>query len=197
MNTARKTKRIAPFVLAIGLQSLLLVPASAGPQSGADYHVDYSVARKEIQGFENVINNLLSATFTNPYALVQRTKGVYLQGYGLSFNFLINIHRAVVNTPFGEARTGPDITPEQKRKRIEDLKDKLVRVLIDNGDNLRQLRRDETVTIVAFFEDKNFPDEENQNKTVVMSVSKKDLDELAHQDARIKEFKQRMRIIEY
>ncbi len=82
-------------------------------------------------------------------------------------------------------------------QRIEDLKEKLIRVLQKNGDGIRQLRKDDNITIVAFIEDRNFPDEPNANKTIVMISSKKDLDELGHKDDRFKEFKQRMKIIEY
>jgi hypothetical protein len=168
------------------------------PQDVSEIKVDYAATRREIQNFEAVLNNVISLTFSSsPFALVQKPKGVYLPGYGISLSFLINIHRAVLNTPFGEVRQSADITPELKRRRIEDLKEKLIKALLDNGDSLHQLRKDEWVTIVAFFEDRNFPDEPNENKTLVLSVQKKDLDELAHKDDRWKEFKQRMRIVEY
>jgi len=168
------------------------------PQQGSEIKVDYAATRREIQYFEGILNDVISMTFrSSPFALVQKPKGVYLPGYGVTLSFLINIHRAVLNTPFGEVRQGADITPELKKRRMEDLKEKLIKVLLDNGDSLRQLRKDEFVTIVAFFEDRNFPDEPNENKTLVLSVQKKDLDELAHKDDRWKEFKQRMRIVEY
>jgi len=168
-----------------------------GPQDTADFKVDYSVARREIQNVEGVIDKEISTTFSNPFALVQKTKGVYLQGYGVLFNFLVNIHRAVIETPFGVVRRDKEINPEQKKRRIEELKEKLVRVLLDQGDNLKQVRKDESVTIVAFFEDRNFPDEENQNKTIILRAFKRDLDEMARKENRLKEFKQRMEIVEY
>lgn len=199
MNIVRGKKR--HFIILLVL--LGLVPAAfpltglEREQNGVNDRVDLSSARREIEVFEAIINNLLNTAFTAPYALSQKTKGAYLPGYGVAFNFLINIHRALVNTPFGQTRTGVDISPEQKRKRIEDLKDRLTRLLLDQGDSLRQVKKDEFVTIVAFFEDRNFPDEESQNKTVVMSIFKKDLDELARREDRLKDFKQRMKIIEY
>jgi len=179
----------------------LAVPLAAqgprAPQERIDVKVDYASARREIQRFEALINETVSTAFKAPYALSQKAKGAYLQGYGVTFSFLVNIHRALVSTPFGDVRRSEDVTPEQKKRRIEDLKEKLVWVMQDNGGSLHQLRRDEAVTIIAFFEDRNFPDEENQNKTVVLSVLKKDLDELAGKNDRSGEFKQRMRIVEY
>jgi hypothetical protein len=176
----------------------LLVGARAYPAVQEDTRMDPASARREIQNFEAALNNAINATFSSsPFALVQKPKGVLLQGYGISFSFLINIHRAVINTPFGEVHTQPDITPELKKRKIEELKDRLIRVLADNGDGLKQLRPNETVSIVLFLEDRNFPDEPNENKTVVLSVLKKDLDDFGRGEDRWKELKPRIKTVEY
>jgi hypothetical protein len=167
-----------------------------GGQETGDVKVDYKSARRDIQNVEVAINTIIAATFPGPYAVVQNARGVHLPGYGFMFTFLVNIHRAVINTPFGEVRN-KNITPEEKKRRIEELKDKLVRMLLENGDTLRQLRKDESVSVVVFVEDRNFPGDENQNKTMILRAFKRDLDELAHKENRWKELKQRMEIIEY
>ena len=139
------------------------------------------LAQQDILKFELVINDVINSTFSSsPFAVVQKAKGRLSAGYGISLTLLINIHRAVINTPFGQVRERSDITPELKKRRIEELKEKLIRMLQDNGEIFRQLRKEDTVTIVAFFEDRNFPDEPNANKTIVLSALKKDLDELGH-----------------
>ncbi len=191
--------RTLAAVLVVGLLSGPLaaqVPRQA--QEGSEIKVDYAATRKEIRNLEVVLTNVINSTVnTGSFALVQVPKGVYLQGYGVTISFLINIHRAVLRTPFGDIRQGVEVTPELKKKRIAELKEKLIKALLDNGDSLRQLRKEDYVTIVAFFEDRNFPDEPSENKTLVLSVLKKDLDELAHRDDRRAEFIQRMRIVEY
>jgi hypothetical protein len=167
-----------------------------GAQETGEVKVDYKSARRDIQNVEVAINTIIGATFPGPYAVVQNARGVHLPGYGFMFTFLVNIHRAVINTPFGEVRN-KNITPEEKKRRIEELKDKLVRMLLENADTLRQLRKDESVSVVVFVEDRNFPGDENQNKTMILRAFKRDLDELAHKENRWKELKQRMEIIEY
>ncbi len=175
----------------------LAAQVSRGPQTGADLKPDYSSARREILTFESFLDSVIRTTFNAaPFAVSQKTKGVYLQGYGMTFSFVVNIHRALLDTPFGQTRLY-EITPEQKRRRIEDLKERLIQALYQKGDTLRQVPDYESVTIVGFFEDRNFPDEENQNKTVVMSISHKDLEELTRGEDRSREFKQRMKIVEY
>lgn len=172
--------------------------ARSPAQENADAKVDYALMRQEILKFEASVNDVINSAFgSNLFAVVQKPKGVYLQGYGIAISFLINIHRAVINTPFGEIRTQPEITPELKMRRIDEVKEKLIRALQDNGSVSRQLRKEDNVAIIAYFEDRNFPDEPNANKTIVLSALKKDLDELGHKNDRLKEFKQRMRIVEY
>ncbi len=172
--------------------------AVTGSQGGGEVRLDPAQIRQEIRNFETVLNNAVTATFSSsPFAVVQKVKGVYLPGYGMSFTFLINIHTAMVNTPFGQVKRGESITPEQKKRRIEELLNKLTVGLQENGGSFRQLRKDESVTIVAFIEDRNFPDEANQNKTVLLSATERDLEEFAGQTNRFQEFKQRVKTIEY
>ncbi len=187
--------QLSGLALTFGLAVTAL--ASPGVQSNPDPRPDYSSARREMQSFQSILDTVISSTFNAaPFAMSQKTKGVYLQGYGMTFTFVVNIHRALLNTPFGQARLY-DVTPEQKRRRIEDLKERLIQVLYQKGDSLRQVPKDESVTIVGFIEDRNFPDEENQNKTFILSVTRKDLEELTHGEDRTREFKQRMKIVEY
>jgi hypothetical protein len=171
---------------------------AAGSQATGEARLDPAQIRLEIRNFETVLNSAITAAFSSsPFALVQKVKGVYLPGYGMSFTFLINIHRAMVNTPFGEVRRGETVTPDQKKRRIDELLDRLTLGLQENGGKFRQLRKEESVTIVAFFEDRNFPDEANQNKTVLISATERDLEEFAGQANRFQEFKQRVKTIEY
>src|SRR5687768_12726687 len=108
------------LVILIFLVPALGAQSPKGPQFGAESKVDYNLARREIQAVESVIDTLLNSSFSNPLALVQKTKGVYLQGYGITFNFLVNIRRAVIATPFGVVQRGREITPDEKKKRIEE-----------------------------------------------------------------------------
>jgi hypothetical protein len=191
-------KRSAAALLLLWIVGFSIAAQAIGNQDSSDSRADYLSTREDILKFENVINEVLNSIFSSsPFAVVQKPKGAYLQGYGINFIFVINIHRAMVNTPFGEVRTRPAVTPEMKIQRIEDLKGKLIQVLQNNSEIFQHIRKEENVSIVAFFEDRNFPGEPNANKTIVLTALKKDLDELGHRNDRIKEFKQRMKIVEY
>lgn len=176
--------------------------ALAIPQTGAGqtYELnakEYLPHKAGILKLELAVNEAITSTFSGSFAVVNRPKGAYLPGYGISLSFLVNIHRAFINTPFGQVRSKDAVTPELKRQRIEEMKEKLVHVLEENVEGFRQLKAEDNVSIVAFIEDRNFPDEPSANRTIVLSILKKDLDELRNRNDRAREFKQRMRIVEY
>jgi len=196
LNMASK-RNVTAFMILLAL-GFSLAAQTSGRQENSDVKVDYAALQQDILRFETAVNQVVNSTFSaSPFAVVQKPKGAYLQPYGIAFTFLINIHRAVIRTPFGDVRSRPDMTPDLKKRLIEELKENLIRVLQDDGEVFRQLPKDDYVTIVAFIEDRNFPDEPVGNKTIVLSVLKKDLDELGQKNDRLKEFKQRMKIIEY
>jgi hypothetical protein len=193
LNTGRTTILFVISILAISITAL---PFGAN-QDGGDPKIDYGMVKEDILKFELALNEMINGTFnSDPIVVVQKAKGAYLPGYGINLSFVINIHRAVINTPFGQVSRN-SVSPETKKRRIEELREKLIRLMQDYGDNFRQLRKEDLVTIVAFFEDRNFPDEPNTNKTIVLSAFKKDLDELGGKIDRLKEFRQRIKIVEY
>jgi hypothetical protein len=176
--------------------SFSLVAQTSGnkPKRG-DEGMDYVAVRQDIVRFEAALNDAIDTFIKDPFGVVNKAKGAYLPRFGINFTFLINIQRAIMNTPFGEVRRHP-ATPEQKRQRIEELKEILIRLLQDNGKGFQQLSREDSIAIVAFIDDKNFL-EPSANKTIVLNVLKKDLDELGNKNERLKEFKQRIKIVEY
>jgi hypothetical protein len=189
-----KQRIIVMLILALCLLALPLAAQKAQPSR----EINYATARSEIEQFGGIITNVVNASFnSSPFALVQKPKGAYLEGYGAAFQFVVNIHRAVLNTPFGQMRRGEDITPEVKKRRIDDLKEKLIQAVRENGASLTQLKSEDNVSIVAFIEDRNIPGEANENKIIIISVLKKDLDDLAGKADRINEFNKRIKIVEY
>ena len=158
-------RNVSTLLLICTLVFPLATLTSYGKQGEADKKVDYASVQEDILRFENVVNAVINRTFSSsPFAVVQKAKGAYLEEYGVCFQFLINIHRAVINTPFGKIRRpGADMGP----------------------------------AIVAHIEDRNIPDEPNANKTIVLSILKKDLDELGNTGDRLQEFKKRLKIVEY
>ena len=198
VSLLRRTRASLVGALTFGLLAAPLI--AQGPRAdsrSANNPPDYASVSREIQRVEAVINKTIMETFNGkPSVLTGMAKGAYLQGYGVAFSFTVNIYRGSFTTPFGVVQTD-DLTPQQKLRRIEDLKEKLSRILLESGASLQQIRGDDTIAIVGFFDDRNFRDEQSQSKTVVLSVLKRELDEVSRKEDRWREFKQRMKTVEY
>ena len=197
VKTASKHIVAALLLLAISgfLPATQIAEAS---QVRSSENFDYASVHQDILGFEAVVNSVIGDIFSaSSFAVVQKTKGAYLADYGISFAFLVNIHRAVLNTPFGPVKRGATPTAELKKQRVEELKEKLILVLQQSSKFFRQLGKEDHITVIAFVEDRNLPDEPNANKTIILTVLKKDMDEFGQRVERFQEFKKRIKIVEY
>ncbi len=194
MNRKEDSKRVLIGVLI--MMWVMCLPLSA--QSAKDGKADIPKAAPEVEKFETAINVAITKSFSGPFGLVDPPKGGFLPAYGYVFFFRVNINKGMLNTPFGIMRTGPEITPEEKKRRIEELKDGLVRVFFDTGNDLAHLQKNESIAIFAFLEEMNVQSGAGkENHTLVLSVSKGDLTELANKPDRYNQFKQRVKVIEY
>lgn len=172
--------------------------APAATQGTKSVKVDYGKERPLVASFEKEIGKAISEVFPGSFGQVQPPKGAHLPGYGYTFMFVINIRRGMLSTPFGSYANESEISPDQKRQKIEALKDKLVPLLFTHGSRLMSLQKNETVSICALFEETNaFKPEENLNTTLVLSAQKSDLDELATKQERFNELRQKVKIVEY
>jgi hypothetical protein len=197
IKTASKRTAAVLLLFAIGgfLHAMQIAEASQARGSG---NYDYASAQQDTLRFEAVVNSVIGDIFSaSSFAVVQKTKGAYLAGYGISSAFLVNIHRGVVNTPFGQIKPRSAATAELKKQRIEELKEKLILVLHQSGEFFEQLGKEDHITITAFIEDRNIPDEPNANKTIILTVLKKDMDQFGQRVERLQEFKKRVKIVEY
>jgi hypothetical protein len=193
----KSLKRSVAVLLPLCLLGCSLTAHASGNRGNdSNELVGYAAAQKDILQFEGDLNDVINKFSKGPFGVVYKAKGAYLQGFGFNFTFLIDIQRAIITTPFGDIRRH-QATPEQKKQAIEELKEMLIRMLQDNGKQIKQLRKKEDcVAIVAFIDDKNIL-APSANKTIVLRVLKKDLDELGNKSDRLDEFRKRIKIVEY
>ncbi len=156
---------------------------------------DLGALKKEILLFERTLDIKLSQIPNAMLAVVDRTKGVYLKGYGIVFTFLVNINRAVIRTPFGDRPVGKRQTAEDKRRRIQEIREMLLTALKEDPGAFKLLDANDAVAIVAHFEDSNELDDAKRNKTIVLRILKRDLD--TYKSYGYEKFKERVVIDEY
>jgi hypothetical protein len=187
-----KSKRLTTFWAF--LMVVAIVPAF--PQTGTPTPLNLQQMRNDIQIFEAILDQALNQVFSNPFALVERVKGVYLADYGTTFTFLINIKAATMETPFGTIRRPETADPKLREQKVEELRQRIVTILGSYGNAIGQLRETDAVAVVAHIVDQNFSTK-TQNKTIIIKVLKKDLMVMAARQTGAAEYRKKVQIVEY
>ena len=188
----KKFKRLNTLLLF----SLCAAMAPVFPQTGAQEPVNLQQMRNDIQIFEAILDQALDQVFSNPFALVERAKGVYLADYGATFTFLINIKAATMETPFGTIRRPESADPKLRAQKVEELRQRIVNILGSYGNAIGQLRDADAVAVVVHVVDQNFSTK-TQNKTIIIKVLKKDLMAISARQTGAAEFRKKVQIVEY
>ncbi len=184
---------LLPLLFWLGV-GILLAPATGRAQGRVE--VNYQQMRNDIEIFEAIVNQALGQLFPNPFALVDRCKGVFLNDYGVTVSFLVNIKAATTETPFGTMRRPETADPREREQKIVDLRERLVGVIADYGNAINQLKETDSIAIVAYIVDQNIT-QASRNRTVVLRAFKRDIAARAARQMDPSEFKKRIRIIEY
>lgn len=158
--------------------------------------VDLLRMKNDIQIFEAILDQALDQVFSNPFSLVERTKGVYLANFGTTFAFLVNIKTATMETPFGTIKRSSVSDPKLRQKKLAELQRRVIEILATYGNGIHQLKESDSVVIVAHIVDQNFR-KKRQNKTIIVSALKKDLRAHAGNQISAEVFRKRVNIVEY
>lgn len=155
------------------------------------------VLKRDTQILERIVSEVLKQNFTNPFAITAEPRGAYLQGYGVTLSFQLNINRATIRTPFGELKASRTVGQRSKDQQIKLVKDTMVQCLADYGNTIKQLGPHDRLTIQAHIEDRNELDPAKTITVLVLSVLKDDLNLLATRRVTLDQFKERVNVLQY
>ncbi len=149
--------------------------------------------------FSKIVGEVLKQSFDNPFALSEEPQGSYLEGYGVSISFLLRRNRGSIRGIYGEIRY-----PEKSRnagmskeEKLDLVKKITSRTLVDYGGTIRGLNDDERVTISAHIEDRSEWDPANKMTIIVISGTKKKINEMSKADLSDDERLRQLNSLEY
>lgn len=153
--------------------------------------------KQNIEVFEGILTTVLQQNFTDPFALLEKPKGVYLTGFGTVFSFEIDI--ATVKRPnlFSQVRSTPEEEAKALSERLPKLKDLMQRTLADHGDSMASMDPEEQIAVVAQLFNSGLLARPLDLKTIVVRTSKKNV--LDYKTGRIgyDELKKKMEVLQY
>jgi hypothetical protein len=175
---------------------LVLLCAVFGQASAQQSH-NLVLLKKDTQILERIVHEILKQNFPDPFALTAEPRGAYLQGYGVTLSFQLNINRAKIRTLFGEMTAPKSMGQKTKDQQLHLLKDIMIQCLADYGLTVKQLAPHDRITIQAHVQDRNELDPAKNNTVIVLTASKDDINLLATRRLTDDQFKERVHILEY
>ncbi len=176
---------------------ILLTILSATGMAYGQKSLNQALLKREAQIFEDIVHNVLKQNFTNPFAISNAPRGTYLQGYGVVFFFHLNLNRGKIRTPFGEIDTPRRMKNRSKGEQIRLVKETMIGCLADYGGTIKQLGRQDSISISAHLEDRSELDPTKSTTVLVLTASKIDVDLVAMRKIPLKTFKDRVHILQY
>jgi hypothetical protein len=114
--------------------------------------LDYNAIKKDLAVFQGVIDTTVKQIVQGPFSILGSTKGTYLPEYGAVFNLEVNFYQIRQLSPF-------DFRPHTEKelndaynlmmKRVETLKEGLVKAMGEHGSSLGQLKPNDYLTVVV------------------------------------------------
>jgi len=163
----------------------------------AQQTLDLAMVKRDTAVFEKIVGEVLTQNFSSPFAITAEPRGAYLQGYGLSVSFQLNINRGTIRTPFGTMRAPASVNQRNREQQIRLVRETMTQCLADYGHSLKQLGPHDHITIQAHIQDRNELDPAKSTTVLVMSVLKDDLNLLATRKISPETFKERVHVLMY
>jgi hypothetical protein len=169
--------------------------ALAGPLNGERLQQ----VKRDTALFSKIVGEVLKQSFDNPFALSVEPQGSYLEGYGVSISFLLRINRGSIRGIYGETRY-----PENSRNAGMSKEEKLAlvkkitsRTLVDYGGTIRGLDDEDRVSISAHIEDRNEWDSTDKMTIIVVSSTKKEINQMSKEDLSDADILRQLNTLEY
>ncbi len=179
--------RVLLAVLLVGFSSL----------ASAQQSQNLALLKRDTQILERIVYEILKQNFKNPFAITAEPRGAYLQGFGVTVSFQLNINRAKIRTPFGDLNAPKAVGEQSKAEQIRLVKDSMRQCLADYGQTIKQLGPHDRISVQAHIVDRNELDPAKATTILVLTCTKDDVNLLATGKLPPEKFKERVHVLEY
>lgn len=158
---------------------------------------DLAAVKQNIEVFEGILSTVLQQNFTDPFAVLEKPKGAYLDGFGAVFSFEIDI--ATVKRPnlFSQARSTPEEEKKVFNERFPRLKDLMQKTLAEHGDSMNSIGPEEQIAVVAQLFNSGFLSRPMELKTAIVRTSKKNILDYKAGRLNYEDLKRKMEVSQY
>jgi hypothetical protein len=136
---------------------------------------DLTVIKQNIEVFEGILTTVLRQSFAEPFAVLEKPKGVYLEGFGVVFAFEVDIATVKPRDLFSSSVATPEEEKKAFNERFPRLKEVMTKALAEHGDSITMVGPEEQIVIVAHLFDAGWLSRPLELKTVFVRTTKKNI----------------------
>ncbi|HPB28455.1 MAG TPA: hypothetical protein PK017_09450 [Acidobacteriota bacterium] len=188
----RRSYLPAVFCLIVGLSGTASLHGAGTPA------VDLNQLRRECELFENILNTSLRQNIQNPLFIAEKVRGAYLEGYGVTFTYTVNLNRSMILFPRStQSATTQSGNEPDLGKTVQILRRCAAEVLSQYGSAFRQLPAQHKISIIAHVLSRSVDPNVQSGHVLVVTATRNDLDQLQRARINADEFKKRIVYLEY
>lgn len=179
--------------------AFFLVFLFPGPVAADDLarKIDMTQMKKDSELFEDIVNTSIRQVVSNPMLLAEKTRGSYLENYGVVFSLTLNLSRSLIIFPIARKPKAPGTAEKNTAQTIEMLRKSLSEILGQYGNSLKQLSSDSRISIIAHVLNQSEYGGAGADQVLVLTVFKRDVEQLQRARITLDDFKKRIRYLEY
>ena len=190
--------RVRPLRPALALfvfSALALAP----PAADNGRKPDLQQLKRECELFETIVLTALGQAVPNPLFIAEKPRGAYLDGYGITFSFTLNMNRSLVLFPKPSTqKTQPVPTDDTSLARnMAAVRKCLTEILGQYGATLKQLPGDSKISIIAHVLKRSVDPNLQTNRIMILTITRADVEQYQREKISFEDFKKRVSYLEY
>jgi hypothetical protein len=190
--------RVRPLRSALAL-FVFTALALAPPAADNGRKPDLQQLKRESELFETIVLTALGQAVPNPLFIAEKPRGTYLDGYGITFNFTLNMNRSLVLFPKpAQQRNQPPAGDEASLARnMATVRKCLTEILGQYGASLKQLPSEAKISIIAHVMKRSVDPNLQTNRIMILTVTRADVEQYQREKISFEDFKKRVGYLEY
>lgn len=189
--------RVRPLRPALALLVLAALAVSP-PAAENGRKPDLQQLKRECELFETIVLTALGQAVPNPLFIAEKPRGTYLDGYGITFSFTLNLNRSLILFPRpSQQKAQPANDDSSLARNMADVRKCLIEILGQYGATLKQLPVDSKISIIAHVLKRSVDPNLQTNRIMILTITRADVEQYQREKISFEDFKKRVSYLEY
>jgi hypothetical protein len=189
-----RVRPLSPVLALFVFAAALAVPAADNGRKP-----DLQQMKRECELFETIVLTALGQAVPNPLFIAEKPRGTYLDGYGITFSFTLNMNRSLILFPRPAQQKTPPASADDTSlaRNMAAVRKCLTEILGQYGATLKQLPGDSKISIIAHVLKRSVDPNLQTNRIMILTITRADVEQYQREKISFEDFKKRVSYLEY